>query len=483
MPGSQKGKDFDLASDLVSILEKYSPASSRGAKQITAVQGAKVDPFPAKEDADLMDILDVKPKQVLAMMGAHSDFIKAIDEKMPKYVSSQQGPSRGIVTVGGSSYFPPLMVSLRLLRRTGTSLPVEVFIPEEEYEAELCEQVMPALNAFCRPLPSLDGKIAHYQFKIFAILLSSFSDVLWIDADNFPIHDVAPLFTSAPFRKTGLITWPDIWQTSISPVYYLISAKPPTPVTARASTESGQLLVSKSKHWRTLLLVAYYNYYGPSYFYPLLCQGNAGCGDKETFLPAAEALGLPFYDVKARPLPVGHFKRNSNPEIGVYRFALVQADPASDYEVTLEREEAARKPVTDEERGVGDDAPESSAEDPKSYDSVPPAFLHMSTPKWDAYHVFDHVGKYDLSLDQRRQPAAAYRDPPETADRIKGVERMIWEETRWVACNLEDTIGYWEGKRGKICQKMEEYFRETLDTDVGAGLGLAEDMALAPYIP
>lgn len=478
--GSQHGASYDLASETLSILKRHSPGASGSSDPIEEVKDAHAERWPAENQTNLVDILDIKPKQILAMMEAHNGFIKDINDKMPKYFAAKRAPPRGIVTVGGSSYFPPLMVSLRLLRRTGTSLPVEVFVPEEEYEPDLCEQIMPTLNAFCRTFPNTTSKISHYQYKIFAILLSSFSDVLWLDADNFPLHDAAPLFTSDPFRETGLVTWPDLWQTSISPAYYLIASRAPTPVSARASTESGQLLVSKAKHWKTLLVAAYYNYYGPGYYYPLLCQGGAGCGDKETFLPAAEAVGLPFYDVKAQPHPVGHYKFNIKPERGIYNFALIQNNPSSDYEVTSKLNKAARAARDEHRSGRLEHTDEADEENANSYENVPPFFLHMSTPKWDAHHVFDHVGKYDFTLDERRQPAPAYRDPPETADRIKGVERMVWEETRWVACNLEDTMGYWEGKRGQICQRLEEYFRDVLDTGKGAELGLAAELVPAP---
>lgn len=479
---SAKGDEVGFAEELVRILDKYSPASS---KPIEAVKGAKVDRWPADHDAALMDILETTPKQTLDLMEAHSGYIKAVKEKLPRYTPKKKR-SRGIVTVGGGSYFPALMVSLRLLRRTGTAMPVEVFIPKEEYEEKMCEEVLPTLNAACRTFPETGGKISHYQYKVFAIILSSFEDVLWLDADNFPLHDAAYLFTSTPFQKTGMVVWPDIWQTSVSPAYYLIAQRKPTPVSARASTESGQLLVSKTRHWKTLLLAAYYNYYGPDYYYPLLCQGGAGCGDKETFLPAAEAMGLPFYAVEAPPQPVGHYKHNGHPERGIFRFALVQGDPSYDHQVTHSAGTSTAAAATTKPSGTALQAGGSVKRDEAGvgpYGAVRPFFLHMMTPKWDAHHVFDHVGRYDLTLDYKNRPAAAYQDPPEVAARIKGVERMVWEETRWVACNLEDVIGYWEGKRGTICKKLKNYFKDVLDTEKAVKLGLASDLVPAPYIP
>lgn len=477
---SAEGEDVSLATKLISLLEEHSPTAS---KPIETVKGATVDPWLADHDVELMDILATTPKQILDLMETHSEYVKGAEAKLPGYTPKQKH-SRGIVTVAGGPYFPPLMVSLRLLRRTGTTLPVEVFLPKEEYETKLCEEVLPKLNASCRTFAEIDGKISHYQYKVFSIILSSFEDVLWLDADNFPLHDAASLFNSIPFQKTGMIAWPDIWQTSISPAYYLIAQRKPTTVSARASTESGQLLVSKTRHWKSLMLAAYYNYYGPEYYYPLLCQGGAGCGDKETFLPAAETVGLPFYAVETPPQPVGHYKHDKHRERGIYRFALIQGNPSGDYIATggagMSNLLAGNQTETALEAG----GQASSVQDGVSlHDAVQPFFLHMMTPKWDALHVFDHVGRYDLTLDYRNQQAAAYQDPPEVAARVKGVERMVWEETRWVACNLELVIGHWENKSKAICRKLEQYFRDVLDTDKAVKLGLASDIVPAPYIP
>jgi alpha 1,2-mannosyltransferase len=470
--GSSEESATTLTEVLGCILDEFTPAKS---EHKLKTEGISPEKWPGKEQSELMDLLDVTIKDALHMRQAHTGFLKAVDEKLPKYVAAKGAKPRGIVTVGGAGYFPPLMVSLRLLRRTGTTLPVEIFLPASEYEEELCQKVLPTLNAVCRTFPTpsrnSDINISHYQFKIFAILLSSFKEVLWLDADNFPLRDVAPLFSSEPFQQTGLVTWPDLWQTSVSPAYYLVSSQEPVDIVQRASTESGQLLVSKQKHWKTLLLTAYYNYYGPGHYYSLLCQNGAGCGDKETFIPAAEALGLPFYDVKTPTVGVGHKKGELATRI--YTFALIQHDAAEDYAIS---KKLARPSGTPLEKLSTFNATSNAA-----YTKVRPMFLHMSVPKWDAYHVFDHAGPYDLTRDMKRHRAPAFRDMPDVVEtKLKGVERMVWEELRWVGCNLENTLAYWEKKRGHICKNLDKYFKEVLNTQEGADMGLGSKDALMP---
>jgi alpha 1,2-mannosyltransferase len=114
------------------------------------------------------------------------------------------GDETGIVTTGGLKLFPVLLVSLRMLRRTGCTLPVQVFLGDQtEYKEveSICESVLPSLNAQCRVVEDIysTADVAltppeHFQFKILAILFSSFRHVLFLDADAFPAHDPTALF-------------------------------------------------------------------------------------------------------------------------------------------------------------------------------------------------------------------------------------------------------------------------------------------------
>ncbi|CAN9462640.1 unnamed protein product [Alternaria alternata] len=202
------------------------------------------------------------------------------------------GDETGIVTTGGLKLFPVLLVSLRMLRLTGSD--VDIAPPE------------------------------HFQFKILAILFSSFRHVLFLDADAFPVHDPTPLFNSPPYTTHGLVTWPGFFANTASPHYYHIAgiAVPPP----NRGTESGQLLLDKKHHAESIPMMVYYNYFGPDYYYPLQSQNGPGQGDKETFSAAAVAVNAPFYGVKT---PVSALGNHVN---GQYIFAGAgQADPMQDY--------------------------------------------------------------------------------------------------------------------------------------------------------
>ena len=398
---------------------------------------------PNGEDKLLMDIIAMRSNDVLQMRELHSSFVANMSKHLPAFIPTQGGSKRGIVTVAGGYHFPIFFVSLRMLRRTGSTLPVEVFLPDEDaYEAEICEEILPQYNAKCVTLTSVFGYddgthqpvngLEKFQYKIFSILFSSFEEVLFLDSDSFPIENPDPLFDSKPFQETGMITWPDVWAISASPLYYLISNQAPPRVSERASMESGQILVSKSMHFKTLVLASYYNYYGPGLYYDLLCQGGAGRGDKGTFQPAALALGSSFYAVSEPVKGIGHAK-NSPSEF--YIFAMIQHDPLEDYERVT--------------HGRGVDSPRAF-------------FLHANTPKWNPKNVLDKVAPYMLTKSINMEDSAAYVVPEEYIAEIPGVERHLWEETKWVGCELETKFKDFREKLPGICQRLQEYFDNVL---------------------
>jgi alpha 1,2-mannosyltransferase len=149
-------------------------------------------------------------EDVTSMQESHSSFVDHIINDPPA-LNFETG-TRGIVNSAGGAYFPALLVSLLMLRRTGSTLPVEIFLAtQSEYEFQACSTTFHALNAKCIILstfltnPTLNFSLENYQIKISAILFSSFEEVLFLDADNFPIHPPEQLFTSEPFISSHLI--------------------------------------------------------------------------------------------------------------------------------------------------------------------------------------------------------------------------------------------------------------------------------------
>jgi alpha 1,2-mannosyltransferase len=384
-------------------------------------------------------LISITDEAIENMQNAHRNFLQNISVwRLQKVTTSR---TRGIVTTAGGEYLPMFLVSLRMLRRTGSTLPVEVFIGSHlEYDAHICEKLLPVLNARCIVLTDVMDttwsvtKIEKYKFKAFAMLFSTFEELLFLDADCFAVQDVAQLFSSLPFKQTGMITWPDFWQSTTSPIYYNISSQPIPSTADRASSESGQLMINKGTHLLPLLLAVYYNYWGPDYYYPLLSQGAWGQGDKETFLAAASATNHSFFAVSERVRKIGRIGTD-----GVLKeAAMVQFSPLEDWILTSE--------------GLW------RVQDTRDADLPSPFFVHAHRPKFNPVSIWD---KKSFRLNFLRSDGSPRRGWVESAEVMGAfgwdLERAVWKEMRWVGCELEGKLESWKGREG-VCKRLEKHF-------------------------
>ncbi|OJJ50645.1 hypothetical protein ASPZODRAFT_57436 [Penicilliopsis zonata CBS 506.65] len=429
-----------LWQNLLPLLEDHAPLCSPPSRR----DSSGAIPYSAIQASPRPDLIVQPEVYQQPMQEAHDGFVAAVQTsttlKSPHIVGTS-----GIVSSAGKSYLPVFVASLRMLRRTGSTLPVELFVKDEsEYEKKICEEVLPSLNARCLVLSDIlnnqrdsSVEIAHYQIKIFAVLFSSFEKVIWIDSDCFPLHDPAELLTADPFASTGLVTFPDFWASTASPLYFNISRQELPPMSLRASSETGVFLISKRSHFRTLLLAAYYNYYGPSYYFMLLSQGAPGEGDKETFIHAASAMNEKFYTVSEPVKPIGHPKTTQDKISGS---AMVQSDPVADYKLTSQNKWRVKD--------------SSVAKAPRAF------FIHAHYPKFNpAEHVFGNTWETAPTLKPDGSDGRAWIVAEETLRRFGyDAEKAYWEEIKWVSCNLEDAFESWKRKSG-ICARVQKYWQ------------------------
>ncbi|ORY71394.1 mannosyltransferase putative-domain-containing protein [Pseudomassariella vexata] len=332
--------------------------------------------------------------------------------------------TRGIVTTAGGSYFGMVVVSLRMLRSTGSKLPVTVFLDtHKDYDPLVCGEVLPDLNAECVVLSDLldtappSTPLLRYQYKVFAILFSPFQEVLFLDADAFPAHNPDQLFDTQPYKSTGLVTWPDFWVSTASPLIFDITRVKAPPLAARKSSEAGILLYDKARHATDLLMALYYNFFGPDLYYPLLAQGAAGEGDKDTFLHAATVIGAEWYDVKSPVTVMGRWLNDT-----WHSFGMKQADPAEEWNIN-----------------------ETSKLDPgKTLNDLHQSTLKTARP----FFIHNNIVKFDI--ERILEPGSALFDINEAGhlQRVWGpqqdviqdfgydVEQVLWTELIVTACQL-----------------------------------------------
>jgi hypothetical protein len=181
---------------------------------------------------------------------------------------------------------------VRVLRHVGCELPIQLWHLAGEIDAPMRRLLRP-LGVRCvdadavarrHPFRFLDGHWwKGWQLKPYAVVHSSFREVLFLDADCYPVRDPGFLFDWPGYRERGSIFWPDppACRGLLTAAVWDAFGIPPADC---APFESGQFVVNKARCWRELSLALHYNAQA-DYTYRLLW------GDKDTFLMAWRRLG------------------------------------------------------------------------------------------------------------------------------------------------------------------------------------------------
>jgi ADP-heptose:LPS heptosyltransferase len=209
-------------------------------------------------------------------------------QRLPAYPGGFHG--RGIIIcAGGVNYFTNAWVCVRMLRRMGCKLPIQIWhLGPDELDEPMRQLVAPfgveCVDAFevrkVHPCRLMKG----WELKPYAMLHSPFKDVLLLDADNVPARNPEFLFKTPEFRRTGAVFWPDIDASKMSAqAWHLCGLEERN----EPAFESGQIVVDKQRCWRPLRLTKWFNEHS-DFWYRYMH------GDKETFHLAWRKLEAPF---------------------------------------------------------------------------------------------------------------------------------------------------------------------------------------------
>ena len=395
---------------------------------------------PGEKNKDvLLSKAEVSSNLIDQLKQKHHGVVEDLPEMMPESVYKKD--SKGVVIIGGGRFSWLAYLAVVALRETGSNLPVEIIMPTKkdyEREIEFCEKILPDLNAGCVVVDDVlgeavmkDRKFSTYQFKALALIVSSFEHILLLDSDNMIVSNPDKIFESKLYNDYGMITWPDYWKRTISPIYYDLAQievnenkrirydrfplyippgttanlegvdKPSVPfhdlegAISDLSTESGQLIINKRTHGETILLALYYNMYGPNLFYKLFSLGEQGEGDKDTFVAAAVVSGQDYYQIKSFIKTFGYFDNDGKFQ-GV---AMGQKNPLIDFE---EYENNILKKFMEDETTKQLSIPEQ-IEKLKEYEKgifsqtneIPLFTIHCNYPKLDPLQYMSRDDIYD----------------------------------------------------------------------------------------
>lgn len=428
-------------------------------------------------------------KKLLSYMNFDDIFLKDLNikhkimlENLPVGLANfYEKGSSGYVLIGGGKYSWFSLLAIQSLRKSGSKLPVELIIPfEKDIDVKFCDLISNNYNAKCITFEQIYSKSFlkkaniknGYQYKSLAILGSSFENTMYLDSDVFSVENPDEIFNSEVFKKFGFITWPDYWRRTTSPLLYEnlnleISDKPIrflndfyTPIDfiynlkkkdevfnyhdlngtlPDWSTEAGIFIINKSTHFQTLLLSLYYNLNGPYGYYPLLSQGGAGEGDKETWVLAAHVLNQSWYQVNRMPAKTyGTWVKDMN---WIIDTCIVQVNPVKDWEGLTELVQVQEKyRETGEfnynyEYTFGKNGYEYSyiMSGEESKVRIPnDMFYHLHSPKLDPWdYILD-----DLFTDREGKQIRNFGEI---------YPRLGWDFELWI----------WENIKHDICEKNE----------------------------
>ncbi|PQE22570.1 glycosyltransferase family 71 protein [Rutstroemia sp. NJR-2017a BVV2] len=217
-------------------------------------------------------------------------------EHHSKKASTEDG-GRGIVMAAGDhNAVIRAQTSINFLKSYNCTLPVEIF----HFSSELSGTD----KAFLKDLSQLgDGEGAEgkgmkvtvrvveglekghgwkdFHIKGAAIQQTSFSEILYLDTDSYLLRDPTYLFEGPQWSKTGLLLWPDYSKShATNPIWRLLGQK----CRNEYEGESGQIIISRTRHQDLLWLVEYFALHHEEYY------GFMG-GDRDSFRAAALLLG------------------------------------------------------------------------------------------------------------------------------------------------------------------------------------------------
>lgn len=185
---------------------------------------------------------------------------------------------RGIVIpASGELYFNCAYVSAFMLRSLRCNLPIQFWYwPNEltEYQIKTAEKL--GVECVCTSTVKIQPRIkGGWELKPFAIINSSFSEVIMMDADNLPVVDPTFLFDDPRYKEVGTVFWPDVMSNegSITPEAWAVA----NISESKDLIESGFLLLDKSKCWKELQVVQHMNNHSDFWY-------NMMYGDQNTFL-------------------------------------------------------------------------------------------------------------------------------------------------------------------------------------------------------
>eukprot|EP00835_Amoeboradix_gromovi_P002874 NODE_173_length_15916_cov_0.397673.p1 type:complete len:649 gc:universal NODE_173_length_15916_cov_0.397673:3413-5359(+) len=262
---------------------------------------------------------EAKTKQGKSLLQNYLKSIKSLDVSQFTNASTPNN-TRGIVFLSFDENFSEVYASLQIIRLyLNMSLPIEIFSHKEISDVHIKQleslsdvKVLDIRDEVVPNLPlNFQPNAKNYHLKVAALLMSSFSEILYLDSDCMPVKNADFMFKSKEYLETGLVMFMDMWTTMPSnPIWGIFDID----CVSELEMESGAWLVNKKVHYYTLLLALYIMSDHEYWFQFIL-------GDKDVMRYTSRYLHATHYVDPGFMGEMGYRKRNSDEVCG---FVMVQ---------------------------------------------------------------------------------------------------------------------------------------------------------------
>ena len=258
--------------------------------------------------------------------------MKQFANKVPHYNPTNN--DYGVVICAGDRHFVSAFITIQMVLLENPTIQIEWYYVGNEligFQKKLLQNIPNIRLIDCIdiipswfPEPITENNLKGFMIKPFALMMSQFENILLIDGDNTPTCKIESLFHNHFYQKYGNVFWKDITFDSeivnknlLKYGYSIYNVmKIPHPYKkGYGLTESGQVLVNKSKCYLALCLSYYLNYHHDT-FYKLFF------GDKDLYYMAFQLTNTPYYQCPFTPFGLG-IEREPKNNIS----ALIQRHP------------------------------------------------------------------------------------------------------------------------------------------------------------
>lgn len=187
--------------------------------------------------------------------------INDFKKKIPKYKNNFN--NKGIIICINDSSFISSIICIENIIKNNPLINIECYYCENElfeYQKKYILNkynninLINCLDKIPNWYPNLKNMKEH-MIKLYALLITSFSDVLLLDSYIIPILNIDELFNNSNYIKYGNIFWKDLTNNLFDDkLYKLFNINKPD-----IFTDYGQILININKCWDAICLAYYFN--------------------------------------------------------------------------------------------------------------------------------------------------------------------------------------------------------------------------------